>query len=74
MAAHQAKVRAALCQAICADPGLAFGEIRVLAYLPTRSSGRILRLPGLKVYAAMSGLQFIGSAAGGNFEIVSSLP
>jgi len=47
---------AAIGLAVCAEQGLAFGEIRVLAYLPARSSSRILRLPGLKVCAAMSGL------------------
>jgi len=66
--------RAAICLAVCADPGLALGDIRVLAYLPVRAPGEFQRLPGLKLYAAMSGLQFIGSAAGSNFEIVSSSP
>jgi len=61
---------AAIGLAVCAEPGLAFGEIRVLAYLPARSSGRILRLPGLKVCAAMSGLQLIGGLPpGGRWKI-----
>jgi len=66
--------RAALCQAICADPGLALGDIMVLANLLVRAPDEFQRLPGLKLYAAMSGLRFIGSAAGGNFEMVPSLP
>ncbi|MBC2696829.1 MAG: hypothetical protein HF976_07775 [ANME-2 cluster archaeon] len=43
---------AALCLAVCADFGLAFGDIWILAYLPGRSFDRILRLPGFKVCVA----------------------
>jgi len=63
--------QAAIGLAVCAEPGLAFGEIRVLAYLPARNSGLIPRLPGLKVCAAMSGLQLIGELppGGGRWKI-----
>jgi len=44
--------QATLCLAACADPGLAFGEIRVLAYRPGKSYDQILKLPGFKLCVA----------------------
>ena len=43
---------AALCLAVCAEQGLAFGIIWVLAYLPVRTPAEFQRLPGLKLYVA----------------------
>ena len=62
--------RMTYCRAGCplpychADLGLALVIIQVFAYL-SGSSGRISRLPCLKLYATMSGYRLIGSAAGG---------
>jgi len=62
---------AAIGMAVCADPGLAFGEIRVLADMPVRTPGEFQRLPGFTGCAAMAGLQLLGGRppGGGRWKI-----
>ena len=56
--------RAAICLIICAEQGLDFWDIRVLAYLPVRVPPNPKTARSQAVFR-MSGLRLIGSAVGG---------